>query len=261
MFLKNILLSKRKSLEKDKAEIPIEELYQRIDTKEKTRDIKGRFQKGDLGIIAEVKKASPSKGLIRKDFNPLEIAKEYENNHAAAISVLTEEEYFLGKKEYLTEIKKNTTIPILRKDFIIDPYQIVESKVLKADIILLIAAILSEEELIEFSRLAHDLDLQTLVEIHEKKEIEKVLKIKTDIIGINNRNLKTFETSIKNTEDIKKYLPKDQLIISESGIYTREDMKYLKDTGAAGVLIGESFMRAESITEQFKELRGYENEN
>lgn len=175
--------------------------------------------------------------------------------------MLTEEEFFLGKKEYLKEIKKNTSIPVLRKDFIIDPYQIVESKVLNADIILLIAAILKEEEIIEFSTLAHKVGLQTLVEIHEEEEIEKALKAEADIIGINNRNLKTFETSIKNTERIKKLLPKDRLIISESGIYTREDMKYLEEIGVRGVLIGESLMRADSITEKMKELRGYENEN
>lgn len=261
MFLENILESKKKILEKEKAEVSIEELYQQINPEEKCRDIKSRFLQGEIGIIAEVKKASPSKGLIREDFHPLDIAKEYEKNNAAAISVLTEEEFFLGKKEYLKEIKKNTSIPVLRKDFIIDPYQIVESKVLNADIILLIAAILKEEEIIEFSTLAHKVGLQTLVEIHEEEEIEKALKAEADIIGINNRNLKTFETSIKNTERIKKLLPKDRLIISESGIYTREDMKYLEEIGVRGVLIGESLMRADSITEKMNELRGYENEN
>lgn len=255
MFLENILESKKKILEKEKAEVSIEELYQQINPEEKCRDIKSRFLQGEIGIIAEVKKASPSKGLIREDFHPLDIAKEYEKNNAAAISVLTEEEFFLGKKEYLKEIKKNTSIPVLRKDFIIDPYQIVESKVLNADIILLIAAILKEEEIIEFSTLAHKVGLQTLVEIHEEEEIEKALKAEADIIGINNRNLKTFETSIKNTERIKKLLPKDRLIISESGIYTREDMKYLEEIGVRGVLIGESLMRADSITEKMKELR------
>lgn len=213
-----------------------------------------------MGIIAEVKKASPSKGLIKKDFDPLEIALEYEKNNAAAISVLTEDKFFQGKNEYLQKIKKAVTIPVLRKDFIIDPYQIIESRALRADIILLIAAILTEKEIIEFSRIAKDLDLQILMEIHEESEIERVLKGEPDIIGINNRDLRSFYTDIKNTEALIKLLPKNKTIISESGIDTKEDMNYLKNIGVKGVLIGESLMRADSITEKMQELKSYDRD-
>lgn len=221
------------------------------------RDLKQAVTRGEgLGIIAEVKQASPSKGMIRRDFDPLAIAREYEANGAAAISVLTEPEYFFGRDEYLTEISADTAIPVLRKDFIIDPYQIVQSKLLGADCILLIAAVLSDSELASFLKLAGELDLQCLVEVHSREELERVLKTDADLIGINNRNLHTFETNLQTTLDLAPLIPEDKVVISESGIHTRADLLLLKDAGVDGVLIGESLMRAPDIALKLKELRG-----
>lgn len=260
MFLQQILDYKKIKIEEDKKRVPSDELFRQIDQANKPINVSERLLSEEMGIIAEVKKASPSKGLIKKDFDPLEIALEYEKNNAAAISVLTEDKFFQGKNEYLQKIKKAVTIPVLRKDFIIDPYQIIESRALRADIILLIAAILTEKEIIEFSRIAKDLDLQILMEIHEESEIERVLKGEPDIIGINNRDLRSFYTDIKNTEALIKLLPKNKTIISESGIDTKEDMNYLKNIGVKGVLIGESLMRADSITEKMQELKSYDRD-
>lgn len=221
------------------------------------RDLKQAVTRGEgLGIIAEVKQASPSKGMIRWDFDPLAIAREYEANGAAAISVLTEPEYFFGRDEYLTEISADTAIPVLRKDFIIDPYQIVQSKLLGADCILLIAAVLSDSELASFLKLAGELDLQCLVEVHSREELERVLKTDADLIGINNRNLHTFETNLQTTLDLAPLIPEDKVVISESGIHTGADLLLLKDAGVDGVLIGESLMRAPDIALKLKELRG-----
>lgn len=221
------------------------------------RDLKQAVTRGEgLGIIAEVKQASPSKGMIRQDFDPLAIAREYEANGAAAISVLTEPEYFFGRDEYLTEISADTAIPVLRKDFIIDPYQIVQSKLLGADCILLIAAVLSDSELASFLKLAGELDLQCLVEVHSREELERVLKTDADLIGINNRNLHTFETNLQTTLDLAPLIPEDKVVISESGIHTGADLLLLKDAGVDGVLIGESLMRAPDIALKLKELRG-----
>jgi len=221
------------------------------------RDLKQAVTRGEgLGIIAEVKQASPSKGMIRRDFDPLAIAREYEANGAAAISVLTEPEYFFGRDEHLTEISADTAIPVLRKDFIIDPYQIVQSKLLGADCILLIAAVLSDSELASFLKLAGELDLQCLVEVHSREELERVLKTDADLIGINNRNLHTFETNLQTTLDLAPLIPEDKVVISESGIHTGADLLLLKDAGVDGVLIGESLMRAPDIALKLKELRG-----
>lgn len=260
MFLQQILGYKKIKIEEDKKRVPADELFRQIDQANKPMNATERLLSEEMDIIAEVKKASPSKGLIKEDFDPIEIAKEYEKNNVSAISVLTEDKFFQGRNEYLRQIRKAVSIPVLRKDFIIDPYQIIESRVLGADIILLIAAILKEEEIIEFSRIARELDLQILMEIHEESEIERALKGEPDIIGINNRDLKSFHTDIKNTEALIKLLPKNKPIISESGIDTKEDMSYLKNIGAKGVLIGESLMRSDSITEKIKELRSYDRD-
>ncbi len=211
--------------------------------------------KEGLSIIAEIKKASPSKGLISKDFRYMEYAKAY-NQHADAISVLTEEDYFMGSVEYLTNIKKEVTIPVLRKDFIIDAYQIYESKVIGADAILLICGILSQSQLDSHVNLARNLGLDCLVEVHDERDIHMALRAGADIIGINNRNLKTFRVDICNTERLIRSIPPFIVKVSESGIHTREDMAYLEKAGADAVLIGEAFMRAENIENKFVELRG-----
>lgn len=221
------------------------------------RDLKAAISSAPgLGIIAEVKQASPSKGIICQDFDPSAIAKEYAANKAAGISVLTEPKYFLGKDEYLTEIGAVVSLPILRKDFIIDPYQILEAKLLGADCILLIAAVLSLGELVDFIKLAKELKLQCLVEVHNQTELDMALEAGADFVGINNRNLHTFETNLEVTLELASFIPKDIVVISESGVHTCSDMELLEAAGVDGVLIGESLMRAADISQKFRELRG-----
>lgn len=256
MILEKIVSLKRKKLEIEKSIMPVKNLKKQIGNLD-TRDFKRAIGKKEkLNIIGEAKKASPSKGIIREDFDPISIGKIYEKNQINAISVLTEENFFLGKDEYLSLIKKETKMPILRKDFIIDSYQIYQSKALGADAILLIVALLTKKELMEFQEMAKDINLQCLVEVHNLEELVRVLEIGTEIIGINNRNLKTFEVTVETTEKLIGYIPKDKVVISESGISNRKDMEYLKSIGVDGVLIGESFMKSKSIEDKIKELRG-----
>ena len=210
-----------------------------------------------INFICEVKKASPSKGIIDEKFSYIEIAKSYEKANASAISCLTEPYYFLGSNEYLKEIKNNVSIPVLRKDFIVDEYMIYESKVINADCILLIAAILDNKELNDYYSLANSLGLSSIVEIHNENDLEKAIKIDSRIIGINNRNLKTFETNIYTTINIAKKLPKDIISISESGIKNRDDIKLLEEYNINAVLIGEQLMKKDNKIKEIKTLMGY----
>lgn len=221
----------------------------------KTISFYDALKKDSMSIISEVKKASPSKSVIQPDFHPVEQAVQYEKAGADAISCLTEEHYFQGSSEYLKAIRENVNIPILRKDFIIDEYQIYEAKVIGADAILLIAAVLDTETMFKFRKLAESLGLECLFEAHNKEEIEKILKCEPKIIGINNRNLKTFEVSLENTEKLAEFVPKECVLVSESGISDNNDMKYLKKCGADAVLIGETLMRSGHVEETIKELR------
>ena len=213
--------------------------------------------KPGLSIIGEIKKASPSKGLIRADFNPIEIAKEYEKA-VDAVSVLTEEDFFLGHESYLRDVSATIALPTLYKDFVISTEQIYHAKSIGASCVLLIVAILSDHQLKAYMAVAESLGLDTLVETHTKDEIKRAVAADAKIIGINNRNLKTFHTDIKMTLKLRKYVPSDRIVISESGIFTAEDIKVLKKANINGVLVGESFMRgditimAKSFKEAFK---------
>lgn len=211
----------------------------------------------DISIIAEVKKASPSKGLIRQQFNPIEIAQEYIDNNVQAISVLTEEEFFQGSDEYLKQIKQISPIPILRKDFIIDEYQIYESYIIGADVILLIAAILENSELEYLYNLTRSLGMRAIIEVHNQEELLRVLSLEKvpQIIGINNRNLEDFTEDLTNTERLINLVPKDCITISESAIRSSSDMLYLQKLGINAILVGEMFMRSDSITSAIQELR------
>ena len=212
------------------------------------------LQKEGLSIIGEVKKASPSKGLIKENFDPLELAIEYKNC-VDAVSVLTEEDFFLGDPKYLKKIASEVEIPLLRKDFIIDEVQIYVAKILGASAVLLIVAILDEKTLKKFIEIAKSLGLDTLIEVHTKKEVEIALRIGAKIIGINNRDLKTFEVDLNTTIELSKLIPKDKIIVSESGIKDELDIKKLKKAKIDGVLIGEVFMRCDDIkalAEKFK---------
>ena len=211
--------------------------------------------KKGLSIIGEVKKASPSKGIIAVDFPYLQIAKDYEAAGIDVISCLTEPKYFLGKDQYLQEIAQAVSVPVLRKDFLIDPYQIYQAKLLGAKAILLIVSLLGEKELKEFLSLAGKLGLDALVECHDEEEIRCALSVGAEIIGVNNRNLKTFSVNMENSLSLRNLVPKGQLFVAESGMSKPEELRLLEDAGVDGVLIGESLMRAESKKEKLQELR------
>lgn len=221
----------------------------------------GKFNKAikkDNGIkvIAEVKKASPSAGIIREDFNYVNIAMEYEAGGASAISVLTDKEFFMGDIKYLSEIRETVNVPVLRKDFIIDPYQIYEARAAGADSILLIARILTKEQIDTFLALAHKLGMECLVEVHDNDELKKVMETEAAIIGINNRNLDTFETDLETTLQLCHLVPDGKILVSESGIRTRADVLKLEEAGIDAILIGETLMRSKDIFLKMKELFG-----
>ena len=209
-----------------------------------------------MSFICEVKKASPSKGIIAHRFPYLDIAREYESAGAAAISVLTEPDFFLGSDIYLSEIKQQVAIPVLRKDFIIDEYQIYQSKLIGADAILLICSLLDTSTLSRYIELADSLGLSCLVEAHSQEEVESALAAKARIIGINNRNLQTFEVDINTSISLRKYIPDNIIFVSESGISTLEDIRKLCDINASAVLIGEAFMRSHDISQCLSQLKG-----
>ena len=210
----------------------------------------------ELSFICEVKKASPSKGVIAEDFPYLTIAQEYESAGAAAVSVLTEPDFFQGSGKYLREISSLISLPVLRKDFIIDAYQIYEAKCLGASAVLLIAAILEEKQLHSFLELTHSLGLSALVEAHTKEEADKALKAGARIIGINNRNLQTFEVDLNNSLNLRRLVPPEISFVAESGIKSAEDIKKLTEAGVNGVLIGETLMRSPDKKAALDSLRG-----
>ena len=212
----------------------------------------------DISFICEVKKASPSKGILSEHFPYKDIAREYESAGAAAISVLTEPYFFLGSDRYLKEIKQTTKLPVLRKDFTIDPYQIYEAKAIGADAVLLICAILDTGTLREYLEIAGQLGLSCLVEAHDEQEVYSALEAGARIIGINNRNLNTFQVDINTSVRLRNLVPKDRLFVSESGIKTPDDVAVLKRNGTNAVLIGETLMRSPDISSELKRLRGCE---
>jgi len=251
-ILDDILEYKKQEVEKQKEICSFEDLLQKCKKLPETQSflnvLKEFKNKNKIALIAEVKKASPSKGIIKADFQPVEIALSYEKAGAAAISVLTDEKFFQGSSEYLKEVKKAVKIPVLRKDFIIDEYQIYQTREMGADIILLIASALDKVCLKDFYAASKELGLDVLLEVHDKKEFDFALEINADIIGINNRNLKTFEVSLNNTIDLVKDIkPDNTYIISESGIETSEDVKLLHSHGVDGILVGESLLKSETI--------------
>lgn len=215
-----------------------------------------RRKVGQIRLIAEVKKASPSKGLIRKDFDHKAIAGAYRENKADAISVLTEEDFFEGRLNFLAEVKTISLLPVLRKDFIFDEYQIYEARANQADAILLIAAILDKNQAEEYLHISRELGMAVLFEVHDHQELEMALRIKAPVIGINNRNLKTLQIDMNTTLELKGEIPSGRIIVSESGIRTRDDVLRLERAGIDAMLIGTSFMEAADIGRKIEELRG-----
>lgn len=214
--------------------------------------------KRSLGIIAEVKKASPSKGLIRADFHPVSLAKEYEEAGVDCISVLTDVSYFQGANAYLTAVHESVSVPLLRKDFIIDHRQVYEARAIGADAILLIAAILTKDQMKQYQSLASDLGMDVLVEVHDERELQTALELETRLIGINNRNLKTFHTDLATTERLIEGVPVNKTIVSESGISSHQDVRYLQSIGTKAILVGEHLMRQPSVKQAVYDLMGDE---
>ena len=254
MILDKIVAQKKIDLVEFKKNNSLEELKAKAKIMPKRASFKEALQKDGLSIIGELKKASPSKGVIVSDFKPMELLKEYEKI-VNAVSVLTEEKFFLGSPEYLKKASKNSELPLLRKDFIIDEIQIYEAKILGASAILLICAILTIDEIKNFSAIAKSLDLDVLLETHDEKEMKMAIESDADIIGINNRNLSNFELTIDTTLNLLPMIPEGKVIVSESGFHTAEDIAKLKGTRVNAILVGESFMRTDNIEKKAQEFR------
>ena len=245
-ILNDIVENTRAKLESKKAELPLAEIISKLN---ELNLPKGAFKESllnkDQAIIAEIKKASPSAGIISEDFDPIKKAKEYEDFGASALSILTEEDFFQGSSEYLKEVKAITSLPILRKDFMIDEYQIYEAKLIGADCILLIASVLNDNEIQSFVDLAESLELDYLIEIHDLNELERVENFSNAMIGVNNRNLKTFDVDLNNSINLKNAFNSNNLFVAESGIKSQDDIDTLKAHDIHIFLIGESLMKGD----------------
>lgn len=257
-ILKKILDKKAEEVARRRLGMTIANLEEIAESVERPRGFYNALQSKVLAkkpaIIAEIKKASPSKGVIREDFQPIAIGQDYAMNGAACLSVLTDKDFFQGSEVYLQMVRERCPLPVLRKDFMIDPYQIYEARALGADCILLIAAALEDGQMHELSDIATKLGMDVLVEVHNAEELQRALTLDTKLIGINNRNLRTFETSLQTTLELKASIPKDRIIITESGIHTHEDVQLMLDNEIYTFLVGEVFMRAESPGQKMKEL-------
>ena len=223
-----------------------------------TRDFEGamraKIAAGQAAVIAEIKKASPSKGVLRADFIPADIAQSYAEHGAACLSVLTDKQFFQGSVDFLKQARASCDLPVLRKDFMIDIYQVYEARAMGADAILLIAACLDDAQMAEMEAVARSLDMAVLVEVHDKAELERALKLKTRLVGINNRNLKTFEVSLQTTLDMLSDVPADRLLVTESGIQTPEDVLRMREAKVNAFLVGEAFMRSSEPGEALSKL-------
>ena len=259
-ILTKIVAVKREELAVLLRQKPLAAVRADAESRLQTRDFVGALRQkisaGKPAVIAEVKKASPSKGVLRADFIPADIAQSYAEFGAACLSVLTDQQFFQGSIEYLKQARASCGLPVLRKDFMVDAYQIYESRVVGADCILLIAAILDDQQMKDMEALAVSLDMAVLVEVHDAAELERGLKLKTPLIGINNRNLKTFEVSLGTTFELMGRVPADRVLVTESGIVSPADVKRLRDAKINAFLVGEAFMRAEEPGEALAELFG-----
>lgn len=253
-ILDKIIADKKHEVDQKKRSLPVSTLKERIARRKEPLDFASALSRDSLKLIAEVKKASPSRGVLCPDFNPVALAKTYARGGAAAISVLTEVNHFQGSLEYLTAIREEVSIPLLRKDFIFDQYQIYESAACGADALLLIVAILSQEQLEELLALSRSLGLGCLVEVHNENEVEKALLGGTEIIGINNRDLSTFTVDINTTRRLRPLIPEGRIVVSESGINNRDDIKKIREWGVNAVLVGEALVTASNIPTKMEEL-------
>lgn len=259
-ILQKILARKVEEVRERRVRIPLDTLYDQARNAPAPRGfaaaLHARIAVGQPAVIAEVKKASPSQGVIRADFDPAAIARSYANGGAACLSVLTDVDFFQGDDAYLRQARAACTLPVLRKDFVLDEYQIVEARALDADCILLIVAALSDAQLAEFSALAHSMGMDVLVEAHDAAELARALATPARLIGINNRDLRTFATSLDTTVTLRERVPAERVLVTESGIHTREDVARLRAANVHAFLVGEAFMRAADPGAQLEQLFG-----
>jgi len=259
-ILKKILRRKVEEISERSARVSLRQLSQRVLAAESPRGfinaLQDRVNAGQAAVIAEIKKASPSKGILRENFEPAAIARSYEQGGAACLSVLTDVDFFQGADDYLRQARAACLLPVIRKDFFIDPYQVYEARTLGADCILLIVAALSDAMLIELLQLASDLQMDALVEVHDAEEMERALATPAALIGVNNRNLGTFATTLDTTLDLLSGFPDDRLLVTESGIHSREDVQRMRSRGVHAFLVGEAFMKAGEPGEKLAELFG-----
>ena len=253
-MLDKIIAQKREEVEQRKKAVTITYLQQRIAKQKPALDFAMALKGDHIRLIAEVKQSSPSRGLLSPNFNPIELAQTYAEGGAAAISVLTEANYFMGSIEHLAAIKEVVDLPLLRKDFIFDLYQVYESRAYGADALLLITSILSQEQLKELILLSHSLGLKCLVEVHNKGEVERAILSEAEIIGINNRDLNTFSIDINMTQRLRPLIPQERIVVSESGIKSKRDVEKLKNWGVDAILVGEALVTAGDVIAKMKEL-------
>ena len=256
--LKDIIAVKKERIAQARSAVSLDELKQKLHTAPAARPFARALQKpNQISLIAEIKRASPSRGVFRPDFDHCRIAAVYKELGVQAVSVLTEEDHFQGRLTHLRDVRELTALPLLRKDFIIEPYQLYESRAWGADAVLLIAECLSRDTLSELLALAGELGLECLVEVHSEKELRKILKLKVPTIGINNRNLRDLSVDFKTTEQLYPLVPREKTVVVESGISRRQDVLFLKILGVNAVLIGSAFMEAPDIRQRVEEIMGW----
>lgn len=257
-ILRNIIARKHEEIAARQHQCSIAELHARAAEQAPSRGftqaLAQRIEAGEAAVIAEIKRASPSKGVIRENFDPVAIARSYEAAGAACLSVLTDVDFFQGADIYLQQVRAATALPVIRKDFLVDPYQVIEARALGADCILLIVAALDAAQLRDLNELALELGMDVLVEVHDRAELESALQLPNRLIGINNRNLHTFDVTLQTTFDLLPAIPEDRLVVTESGILTKADVAVMREKQVHGFLVGESFMRAADPGEKLAEL-------
>ncbi|MFT5692180.1 MAG: indole-3-glycerol phosphate synthase [Oceanicoccus sp.] len=257
-ILKKIVERKREEIIERSALLSINDLHVRIRAQSACRgfvqSISNKIAAGQSGVIAEAKRASPSKGIIREIFEPAAIAKSYEQGGAACLSVLTDKDFFQGSEDYLVTARAACSLPVIRKDFIIDPYQIVEARSIGADCVLLIVSCLEDQQMADLNFAAKELGMDVLIEVHDQHELERSLPLGNKLVGINNRNLNTFETTLNTTFELLSNVPSDRIVVTESAIHSRADVEAMREHGVNAFLVGEAFMRADDPGEKLKSL-------